>query len=243
VPSKFSPSGEVQPFPGNTILAHLGGPSTPLYAALLPLHAQLAARSSSSSSSKLYTLLPPESWHVTLFEGVCDQVRDADRAAPRGTYWPSDLAADAPLAECTAHFARKLKGFELLRDDGPPYRMRVIGFSALEVGIGVAVEPVDEGEKARLRRLRDRLSQELRIRHPGHDNYGLHVSMAYFLRWMQPDEEREVKSVLDGVLAKSLDHGGILGMEFELGAPEFCEFKDMFWFERLFYLGEGRESE
>jgi hypothetical protein len=62
VPSKFDPEGNVQPFSGNTIIVHLS-PRTEFYASLLELHAKLAA----SPLSSLFALLPPESWHMTIF--------------------------------------------------------------------------------------------------------------------------------------------------------------------------------
>jgi len=66
VPSKFDPEGNVQPFSGNTIIANLS-PESELYASLLGLHAKLAA----SPLASTFALLPPESWHMTIF-GMCN---------------------------------------------------------------------------------------------------------------------------------------------------------------------------
>ena len=197
---------------------------------------------------------------MTVFEGVCAGVRDGPPRTEqreggggnegedgekgegvkmemgKGVYWPGDLRGDAALEECTELFERKLKGFELGDDGAPPYKLRVAGFSRLEVGIGVAVECVGEEEKKRVRALRDRLVGVLGIRHPVHEVYGFHVSLAYLLRHLSPEQERELRVVLDGFL----EEGG-RGMEFELGRPEFCTFEDMFAFERVFYLGERRD--
>lgn len=182
---------------------------------------------------------------MTVFEGVCDGVRDGGSQGERkrgememgkGVYWPVGLRADASLEECTALFERKLKGFDL-GEAGPPYKLRVAGFSRLEVGIGVAVECVGEEERKRVRDLRNRLAGVLGIRHPVHEVYGFHVSLAYLLRHLSLEQERELREVLDGFL----EEGG-RGMEFELGRPEFCIFEDMFAFERVFYLGDGKEE-
>lgn len=62
VPSKFDLEGNVQPFSGNTILAHLS-PDSELYASMLELHGKLAA----SPLAPLFALLPPTSWHMTVF--------------------------------------------------------------------------------------------------------------------------------------------------------------------------------
>lgn len=224
VPSKFDRDGNVQHFPGNTILCHLS-PSSSLYASLLVLHKKLER----SPFSGLITLLPPLSWHMTVFEGVCDQVR-------RPGFWPSDLAPDAALAECDAHFERKLRPLELSDGGGggvspPPYRVQVVGVDPLEVGIGLTLQPVNEDEEAGIRGLRDRLSDLLMIRHPQHAEYGLHLSMAYLLRHLTADQERELRALVES-------HFEELPVEFELGAPEFCRFKDMFAFERVMYLSD-----
>jgi hypothetical protein len=106
VPAKFSPEGAVQPFAGNTIVCHLrrrpgpdeigsaGGSSSgtgcPMRAALDTLYSRLAAHPFATTGAPeggpLYTLLPPASWHVTLFEGVCDQVRGQQGQSGDGVY-------------------------------------------------------------------------------------------------------------------------------------------------------------
>ncbi|KAJ9136547.1 DUF1868-domain-containing protein [Pleurostoma richardsiae] len=217
VPSKFDPDGNIQDFPGNTILAHLS-PSSPLYASMLSLYKKLQE----SPLSHLYALLPPPSWHMTVFEGVCDQVR-------KPGFWPADLPADAPLGDCTALFTQKLAAFDV-GDDGPPYLMKVVGFSTLEVGIGVHVEPRTAEEGRRLQRLRDRLAGTLKIRHPQHDTYELHLSVAYLLRHLDGAQEGALMTLL-------LEHFREMPLEFELGAPEFCTFDDMAAFKRVLYLG------
>ncbi|KAK3362273.1 RNA ligase/cyclic nucleotide phosphodiesterase [Lasiosphaeria hispida] len=219
VPSKFDPDGNVQPFAGNTIVAHLP-PSDKLYNSLLSLHAKLAA----SSLAHLFALLPPPSWHMTVFEGVCDQVRMPG-------LWPSDLPLNAPLEQVTAHFAEKLAAFEFVDGEQLPYRLTVTGFSPLFIGIGVSLRLRTPEEEAGFRGLRDRLSKTLLIRAPHHDNYGLHLSLAYFLRY--PDEQQKAE-----LLQLLTDHlNGGMAWEFELGAPEFCTYENMYRFDRLSYLG------
>jgi hypothetical protein len=217
VPSKFAPDGTVQPFPGNTIVSHLS-PSSPFYASLLSLHAKLAA----SPLAPLYALLPPESWHMTVFEGVCDTVRTPG-------HWPKDLPVDASLAQCTAHFARKLESFQLGPAGQPPYGIVATGFSSFAVGIGVRVRLRSAEEEARFRKVRDRLAETLQVRHAHHDYYELHISLAYLLRYLNKEQKAEL-----GALLK--EHFEGMPKEFELGSPEFCTFEDMFKFDRLFYL-------
>ncbi|OCK92894.1 DUF1868-domain-containing protein [Cenococcum geophilum 1.58] len=215
VPSKFGVDGSVQHFPGNTIISHLS-PSSDLYASMLVLHEKLLQ----SNLSSVIALLPPSSWHMTVFEGVCDEVRQPG-------FWPSDLAIDAPLEDCDALFAKKLSSFDLKCN--PPYQMSITGFDPPGIVIGVHLEPSTTAEAARLRDLRDRLADLLQIRHPHHDSYGLHLSVAYLLRYLTEEQKSELFTLL-------MDHLQEMPVEFELGAPEFCKFENMFVFNKQFYL-------
>ncbi|KAK5658861.1 hypothetical protein OQA88_1675 [Cercophora sp. LCS_1] len=219
VPLKFDPNGNVQRFPGNTIISHLSL-SDPLYSSLLELHAKL----SDCALSHLFTLLPPESWHMTVFEGVCDRVRHPG-------HWPLTVPRDAPLEECTTLFATRLKEFELGEDGKPPYRLTAVGFSSFGVGIGVKLRLRTPEEEARFRGLRNRLADTLQIRHAHHDHYELHLSLAYFLRHLDENQKKELAELL-------WKHFEGMPKDFELGAPEFCVFENMFKFERQFYLGQ-----
>ncbi|KAF8208700.1 RNA ligase/cyclic nucleotide phosphodiesterase [Mycena galopus ATCC 62051] len=218
VPSKFDPDGNVQRFPGNTIVAHLSPSLEPeLYKSMLALYDKLKT----SHLSHLYALLPPSSWHMTVFEGVCNDLRVPGR-------WPDDLPINASLEECTALFENKLSSFDLQCD--PPYRISITGFDPLETGIGIHLEPYTADENARLRGLRDRLSTLLRIRSKDHATYILHFSMAYLLRILTEEQDKELMKLL-------MDHfEEDMPKQFELGAPEFCTFENMFAFKRVLYL-------
>ncbi|KAI8211825.1 hypothetical protein K4K54_004522 [Colletotrichum sp. SAR 10_86] len=221
VPSKFAPDGAVQAFPGNTIICHLS-PSDPLYTSMQALSDKLAA----SKFAALITLLPPTSFHMTVFEGVCDQVR-------KSGYWPSDLSLDAPLEECNSKFEKALGAFDLGDEYAPPYKMTVRGFDPLEIGIGVRLDGRTPAETERLRSLRNKLADKLNIRHPIHDGYGFHLSVAYLLRHLTDEQNRELQVLL-------LNHFEDMPKEFELSAPEFCTFENMFAFKRAFFLGKER---
>ncbi|KAJ6466277.1 RNA ligase/cyclic nucleotide phosphodiesterase [Mycena sanguinolenta] len=215
--TKFDTDGNVQHYPGNTIICHLSPSSQPeLYESMLALHDKLK----SSHLSHLYALLPPKSWHMTVFELACDAVRVPGR-------WPDDLPMDASLEDCTALFERKLSSFDLQCD--PPYRVSMTGFYPLVGIIGVRLEPDTADENARIRGLRDRLSNLLHIRAQGHATYGLHVTMAYLLRVLTREQDEELRKIL-------ADHFDGMPKQFQLGAPEFCTFEDMFSFKRLLYL-------
>ncbi|TDZ38769.1 hypothetical protein C8035_v006591 [Colletotrichum spinosum] len=217
VPSKFAPDGSVQPFPGNTIICHLS-PSEPLYASMQSLSEKLAA----SKFAPVLSLLPAPSFHMTVFEGVCDQVRQPG-------YWPSDLTLNVPLETCNTHFEKTLSSFKLTPDETPPYKMTAGGFDPLDTGIAVRLEGRTPAETDRVRALRNRLANALNIRHPVHESYGFHLSVAYLLRHLDDNQHRELNALL-------ASHFENMPKHFELGAPEFCVFDDMFAFKRRFFL-------
>lgn len=223
VPFKFTPDGKVQPFPGNTIVAHVL-PASPLYTSLLALYSGLEE----SDLSQLYTLLPPSSWHMTLFEGVCDQVR-------KPGFWPKDLPLSTPLADVTNHFRKSLEEFKF-DVDAPPYELNITGYEPLHVGIGLHVEPATPEEKLRFKGARNRLSQALGMRFPQHDEYSLHISVAYLLRHLSPEQEEGVRSLLQRYFK------GLKGA-FELGQPEFCTFENMLKFDRVIFLHSSAAEE
>ncbi|KAH6608181.1 hypothetical protein Trco_004494 [Trichoderma cornu-damae] len=212
---KFNGKGQVLPFPGNTIICHLPLVSA-LHKALLPIHERLQ----SSRFTEFYALLPPSSWHMTIFEGVCDQMR-------KPGIWPKDLPLDAPLARCNDLFSDKLSKFDLGLQT--PLRIAVTGLVMSKSGIRLDLAPVDAAEERRLRGLRDRLSELLQIRAPGHDTYVFHLALAYRFVPLGPRDE-EALSVLLQECRLAIPN------DFQLGEPEFCHFDDMFAFRRQFFL-------
>lgn len=217
VPDKFDLDGNVQHFPGNTIISHLSN-STKLYSSLIILYDRLKQ----DPLSHLYVLLPPSSWHMSVFEGVVDKRREPG-------YWPSNLATDASLEECTALFENELSSFDLQTD--LPYHLSIVEFKPLKNGISLRIEP-HMADNTALRGLRDQLADLLQIRRPNHNRYGFHLTVAYLLRYPTDDQKSKLMSLL-------MDHFRDMPKEFELGPPEFCSFEDMFGFEPLLYL-EGR---
>ncbi|WP_439894267.1 DUF1868 domain-containing protein (plasmid) [Ralstonia sp. 25C] len=216
---KFHRDGTVRRFPGNTILCHVPRPSA-LWNALVAVRDQL----SDSGATEHLTFLPPESYHMTVFEGATDHTRTAG-------FWPADLPPDTPLGICTRHLERKLTRFDIGCE--LPLRM-TIAEPSLQVRAGViALTPVDDAEHCKLRILRDRLSEHLAIRHPTHDAYVFHITLAYPLTAMTPED---TAALLDRQAACA----GWLRRQvpvFELGPPAFCTFNDMHAFVPRLVLG------
>lgn len=221
VGKKFNIDGTVRDFPGNTIICHLDE-GADLNSALMQLHSDLQA----SQLAPLYSLLPPPSWHMTVFEGVLDAMRGPE-------HWPSDLPNSVPLDECDRFFAEKLRTFDTQLDR--PLTLDIVGWRPLVDGIGLHLVPAGSSEETVLRDLRNRLADLLRMRHTGHDDYAFHLSIAYLIR--HPD--RSQLNALSALLESSLRS---FPKQVSFGAPEFCRFEDMFEFKRKFYLNSARSK-
>lgn len=213
---KFERDGTVLPFPGNTIICNLSIYSD-LYTGLLSLYNDIQKQ----PFAPLYVLLPPSSWHMTLSEGVCDQIRNRES-------WPGELLVESSLQECNEFMRQKFADFDL--DWDPPFRMSFVGWEPLEDGIALKVVPATDDEEVKLRGLRDRLAQRLGMWHPRHKKYVFHISMAYTLRYLTEVESKATMVFLEAWRAR-------LPKYFELDAPNFCRFDDMFAFQKVLSLG------
>jgi hypothetical protein len=213
VRGKFYPTGQVREWPGNTIICPVE-PDTTLHQALKAV--QEAAMT--EPAMRKFTLLPTSSLHMTLFEGV-----DLDHR--RAPYWPGALPVDAPLAVANKWCEDKLRTFHT---GGGHFRMRPdAGFSVPKIAdFSIRLDPADAAQNTQLRALRDRLSALLQIRAPGHDRYRFHITLAYLIQWLTPDETDTVQQLFRRWLAQI----GAATPEFVIGPPAFCTFRDMFAF-------------
>ncbi|KAF3912532.1 hypothetical protein ABW20_dc0108682 [Dactylellina cionopaga] len=223
IPDKFGPDGKVRPYPGVTIECRLSNTSE-LHASMLSLYKKLET----SHLNHLYTLLPTSSWHMTVFEGITDLARDP---------FPDDLPMETTLAEYTEVFRKKLESFDL--QCKIPFQLSVSGFGPMQkagvwYGIGLDIVGHTGSELATIKALRDRLADTLRYRQQWHDSYGLHMSMAYLIRKPTDAQHKELREIL-------MNHFKEMPKYFELGAPEFCTFEDMFNFKPILTLKNKKD--
>jgi hypothetical protein len=216
---KFNRDGSVRHYPGNTILCHVPRPGV-LWSALIAARDQLNA----GKAADRLTFLPPESYHMTVFEGVTDHIR-----APLA--WPADVQLDAPVDQCTRRFEQKLARFDPACE--LPLRMVIADGSAQHSAGVMTLTPIDAEENRKLRTLRDRLSDCLSIRHPIHNDYVFHITLAYPIKAMTP-------AATDAYLKQQAACFEWIRRQVpvvEFGPPEFCVFDDMHAFETRLYLG------
>ena len=213
---KFTAEGQVLLYPGNGVLSPLD-PTSALHQSLHALLEDMRKQ----EWAPLYTFLPPSSWHMTTYEGISDQIRNRNE-------WPGALDVTSSLKACHAHVATRLADFDHgLGSAG--VEMNIAGFESLAEGIALRLVPATvEGEHA-LRNLRDRLSDRLDMRHPGHNAYSFHMGMGYLLRHLREDGVVKITTFLHDWLSR-------LPKSFMLSAPEFVVYDDMLAFRRVFSL-------
>ena len=200
---KFSPQGDVLPFPGVTIVCHVTRDS-PTFAALVDIQAALKAE----AFARHFAYLPPSSFHMTLF--------DLSNETRRGTSaWPKGIAPDAAWPAVSDQLAHRLDGMRLPRF-APSATALFGGFSLIVEGHGGAAEHS-------MRRARDQLRAASQIFRDDHDSYVFHVTLAYPLRFLSEDEANQVSARCQSLFEAYESALAPLS----LGPAELCDFKDM----------------
>lgn len=175
VGQKFNADGTARPFPGNTILCMIHSTS-PTYERVVWLHRQLAAQ----PFAQHFVLLPPSSFHMTVMDLLCDDVRDP-------AYWSHYIEPTLPFAEVDAFLRR------MLTTVAPPPTLRM-KYSGLSTGGGVRIDvaPADRATHRALWQYREAVATATGIRFPTHDSYGFHITLAYRLIEPEPQEKETI---------------------------------------------------
>lgn len=207
---KFHADGTVRRFPGNTIICPVG-PDAPQYDEICAVQTRALAR---RFGPKLAPL-PPSSFHVTVFDGLCDEERVPE-------HWSSRIPLDAPLEETDrllSEWLAPLRGPERLN-------MELAGLGSFEVGLNLELRPADEVSAAGLADFREAVARATGIRHPGFERYAFHLSLAYLLYELDGEELADYRELAAETEARLAQSFGVL----ELGRPQLTFFEDMFAF-------------
>lgn len=201
---KFFPDGRPKAFAGNTFLCHIPRPS-PVFDALVRLQDTLKA----APEAQYFSYLPPESFHMTVFQGV----NDAERTAAQ---WPRDLALETSLEHVTEHFKTNLRQL----DFPTSFKVRP---THLRFAQSLRLVGADATEEAKLRQVRDSLARALHYHSANHDSYGFHITLAYRIRYMSAAEATRMLALAD----VAYQEFAATVSEIALGLLEFCQFADM----------------
>lgn len=213
VGEKFTADGRVLPFPGNTFLCHVP-PRSAAHAALTAASAALQAGPQASA----FTFLPPSSFHMTVFEGVCHAHRGADR-------WPQGIAPETPVEDVTQAFLPRVISLTL------PVRQHVRP-RGIFGGFSVALTGATPEDEASLRQARKDLADATGIHRASFADYDFHITLGYLIRWLTADEATAVMDLSDNVASALAAAAPVI----DLGGVEFCRFDDMHAFPTLCHL-------
>ncbi len=218
---RFDAAGTFLPQAGNTVVCHVVDGSATQQAIVRTREALMAL-----PNGNHFAHTPVSSLHMTVFQGTIDTVFQGtidERRKP--DYWPKGIALDVPEEETTKLFLDRLREFP----PAPPFRMRVTEVTPLGLVLTGATQEDEHGVRA----LRDALTVPFGYRHPDHDGYTFHITLAYLKNWLPDDAEAAYRPALE-----ELAHAFAAEIDVvELGDPAFCAFPDMTEFRPLRCLG------
>lgn len=212
---KFNPDGTVKPFAGNTVICHV--PQQCRFRdGAVGLHDALVQ---SSFAHKL-GILPPESYHMTVYSGANDQNRVHSS-------WPGGVPLDASIEECSRVMKERMKEVRLTCQ--LPLRIRINTAGTMHYGRAstLRMEGADAASEHVLRSVRDQLADVYKFRAPDHDTYVFHITIAYTMADMSAAEMSAYRLILQ----KAVDQMTASTPVLELGMPEYCTFRDMYRFD------------
>lgn len=207
---KINEDGSVKHYPGNTIVMMVDE-SSDVYSYLR--YAADCLRE--MGLSKNFMLLPSSSYHMTVIQGVNDQVR-------KETHWSTLMPLNTPLTEMNQFFEEKINETRSIGEVAMTFDKVQLSNNTL----GIYLKPADSREDQKLRGYRDRISESIGVRLPGHENYSFHITLAYV--WESPDmKEAERLKVYTKEMTEYFNR---INENFVLTNPQFVRYENMFDF-------------
>lgn len=215
---KFYEDGSVRAFHGNTVVAPIRQ-ENPAYSVAVRLRDMVKE----FNLEDYYTMLPSDSYHMTVIGGLDDQLRVDE-------HWPPMLPKNAPMEAADDHYTAAIARAGL----PGPLRMR---FDAIRVSNNCMIIHLlgaDAEQEQIARSFRDRAAAEVGVKFRGHDTYRFHISLAYTR--VIPEGEaaqrlEKMKEAMNAVLAQQ--------PAFMTGTPHVAYFKDMYAFSPTRIPREG----
>lgn len=211
---KFTPDGKVLPFAGNTVICHV------------PHQSRFAEDATALRTSLMQApfahklgILPPESYHMTVFPGANDQARQRSS-------WPGGVPMDAPIEECNRVMKQRMQKVQLQAQ--VPFRVRINAGQTMEYkrACTLRMEGADAAAEHALRVTRDQLAEVYQYHAADHATYGFHITLAYTMQDFTQPEMNLYQQILQRGIEQIASRTPVL----ELGLPEFCTFPDMYRF-------------
>jgi hypothetical protein len=202
---KFNADGAVRRFPGNSIICPIS-PEDDLYHVLVDVQESLKQLTFSNK----YALLPPSSFHMTVMDLICDQVREADK-------WSDHLPLNASLARTDQYFIDQTESMVF------PTQFQLHFTELSRTGVSLYFKPADASQAQSLSEFRDAIAVATGVRHPNHQTYRFHVSIAYQIIELTPAEDQ----VLSGLVTQTNQELRAVLADVTLSDAQLAFFDDM----------------
>jgi|GEM_PF-1793905 len=163
VGTKLDANGNYLPFPGLSIISFVDTTSI-LHKKLCDI--QEIVRNSKYNSS--FSFLPPQSFHMTVFDLLCDQERTEEK-------WSNLYDQNTEIKEIADDFSKSFSSLSFPEN----MKMKIDGCSDIEITLKLCLTPCDDNYSSLLYDFRNQISKITGIRHKNHDNYKFHISLAY----------------------------------------------------------------
>ncbi len=170
-----------------------------------------------SGHGDYFAFLPPDSFHMTVFDGIIDARRLKN-------YWPEGVSYSAPLGEARDLFLQRLRDFK----SPGPFDVKITGITPNGLNLAGATA----ADEAKAREWRDALSVVFGHRKPNHETYVFHLTMTYFAEWLPVEAAPAYVTLLNRLTEMARSQLPVL----ELNPPAFCTFENMEHFEELMVL-------
>lgn len=203
---KFKDNGEPRHYPGNSVISFV-----PTASALSEAMTEFAWSMAHSQAADTMAILPRDSWHMTVHELICDQVRV-------DSHWSQFLSLDAELDETDAFLSNAVASVLA----PPTISVRFVTVRIRDV-IALELEPYDDESAATIRHYREQIATVSGLRFADHDTYQLHASIAYLIRYLNAEEALTLARCAEVATERIRS----IGAPIVLPAPEFVYFSDM----------------
>ncbi|OJJ07163.1 hypothetical protein ASPVEDRAFT_33402 [Aspergillus versicolor CBS 583.65] len=232
---KFTPDGTSKPYHGHSVICHVPVDS-PLRPTLNRIRAALAAHPLAESILPGECILPETSFHMTVF--ICVRHRErAENVMPRlgdhAQVAVKQIGLDGDYNEWLEYTISRVEALsqDLPAAAQPPYVLDVAPeIPPIGATIGLRLHPRDNA----LWNVREALSAATGIRHDNHDSYKFHVTLAYTVRQVTPEEEAELRAVVERELVDAPS-------TVVFPRVALCSFENMQNFEVKAVLGDASE--
>lgn len=206
VGQKFNEDLSIKRFPGNTIICFV---DPDLHPTIFNEAVWAQHRLQAMSCAGKFHFLPPSSFHMTVIELLCDQVREKG-------YWSKFLPLDMPLEETDRFFIEKFSQI-----DAPS--SFAMTFKQAHHPATLQLEPANGQSAAAIAAFREQMAELLGVRRPNFEGYSFHITLGYNLIELEPAEVDEQSAVFKEISARLGETFGV----FETAQPTLTFFDDM----------------